>query len=50
MAGVNNGLVILQSSKLFDDVIDGAALDSSFYAHDVHYKYEYYLVDIIYPK
>ncbi|XP_021996290.1 uncharacterized protein LOC110893491 [Helianthus annuus] len=50
MAGANNDIAVLMSSNLFDDVIDGAALDTSFYANDVEYKYGYYLTDGIYPK
>ncbi|XP_022003023.1 protein ALP1-like [Helianthus annuus] len=48
MAGANNDIVVLQSSSLFDDVIDGVALNTLFYANDVEYKYGYYLVDDIY--
>ncbi|XP_021980465.1 uncharacterized protein LOC110876607 [Helianthus annuus] len=43
MAGANNDITILQSSNLLDDVIDGVASDTSFYANDVEYKYGYYL-------
>ncbi|XP_022014552.1 uncharacterized protein LOC110914045 [Helianthus annuus] len=50
MADANNDMVILQSSGLFDDVIDGVAPNTSFYANDVEYKYEYYLVDGIYSE
>ncbi|XP_022032575.1 uncharacterized protein LOC110933673 [Helianthus annuus] len=50
MAGTNNDIVVLQSSDLFDDVIDGVAPNTSFYANDVEYKYGYYLVDGIYPE
>ncbi|XP_022040261.1 uncharacterized protein LOC110942805 [Helianthus annuus] len=45
MAGANNDITVLQSSNLFDDVIDGVAPDTSFYVNDVEYKYGYYLVD-----
>ncbi|XP_022019987.1 uncharacterized protein LOC110920055 [Helianthus annuus] len=45
----NNDLVVLQSWNLFDDK-DEVAPDSSFYANDVHYKYEYHLIDGIYPE
>ncbi|XP_022014512.1 uncharacterized protein LOC110914009 [Helianthus annuus] len=48
MAGANNDIFVLQSSGLFDDVIDGVAPNTSFYANDVEYKYVYYLVDCIY--
>ncbi|XP_021991763.1 uncharacterized protein LOC110888550 [Helianthus annuus] len=48
MAGANNDIIVLQSSGLFDDVIDGVAPDTSFYANDVEYKYGFYLVDGIY--
>ncbi|XP_021979926.1 uncharacterized protein LOC110876053 [Helianthus annuus] len=50
MAGANNGIAVLMSSNLFDDVIDGVAPDTSFYANDVQYKYGYYLTDDIYPE
>ncbi|XP_021984705.1 uncharacterized protein LOC110880490 [Helianthus annuus] len=50
MAGANNNIVVLMSSNLFDDVIDGVAPDTSFYANDVEYKYGYYLTDGIYPE
>ncbi|XP_022030521.1 uncharacterized protein LOC110931435 [Helianthus annuus] len=50
MAGANNDIAVLQSSNLLDDVIDGVALDTSFYANDVKYKYGYYLTDDIYPE
>ncbi|XP_021995419.1 uncharacterized protein LOC110892570 [Helianthus annuus] len=50
MAGANNDIAVLQSSNLFDDVIDGVVPDTSFYANDVEYKYGYYLTDGIYPE
>ncbi|XP_021995920.1 uncharacterized protein LOC110893108 [Helianthus annuus] len=50
MTGANNDIAVLMSSNLFDDVIDGVALDTSFYANDVEYKYGYYLTDGIYPE
>ncbi|XP_021971448.1 protein ALP1-like [Helianthus annuus] len=50
MVGVNNDITVLQSSGLFDEVIDGVAPNTSLYANDVEYKYGYYLVDGIYPK
>ncbi|XP_022042144.1 uncharacterized protein LOC110944806 [Helianthus annuus] len=50
VAGANNDIEVLMSSNLFDDVIDGVAPDTSFYANDVQYKYGYYLTDGIYPE
>ncbi|XP_022040286.1 uncharacterized protein LOC110942832 [Helianthus annuus] len=50
MAGANNDIQVLMSLNLFDDVIDGVAPDTSFYANDVEYKYGYYLTDGIYPE
>ncbi|XP_022030915.1 protein ALP1-like [Helianthus annuus] len=50
MAGMNNDIIVLQSSGLFDDVIDGVAPNTSFYANDVEDKYGYYLVNDIYPE
>ncbi|XP_022032098.1 uncharacterized protein LOC110933171 [Helianthus annuus] len=50
IAGTNNDIAVLMSSNLFDDVIDGVAPDTSFYANDVQYKYGYYLTDGIYPE
>ncbi|XP_021986236.1 uncharacterized protein LOC110882553 [Helianthus annuus] len=50
MACANNDIAVLQSSNLLDDVIDGVAPDTSFYANDVQYKYGYYLTDDIYPE
>ncbi|XP_022041334.1 uncharacterized protein LOC110943912 [Helianthus annuus] len=50
MASANNDIIVLQSSGLFDDVIDGVAPNTSFYANGVEYKYGYYLVDGIYPE
>ncbi|XP_022041814.1 uncharacterized protein LOC110944458 [Helianthus annuus] len=46
----NNDIAVLQSSNLFDDVIDGVAPDTSFYANDIEYKYGYYLTDGIFPE
>ncbi|KAJ0818138.1 putative harbinger transposase-derived protein [Helianthus annuus] len=39
MAGGNNDIAILMSSNPFDDVIDGVAPDTSYYANDMQYKY-----------
>ncbi|XP_022041591.1 uncharacterized protein LOC110944187 [Helianthus annuus] len=50
MAGTNNNIAVLMSSNLFDDVIDGIAPDTSFFANDVQYKYGYYLTDGIYSE
>ncbi|XP_021975279.1 protein ALP1-like [Helianthus annuus] len=50
MAGANNDIAVLMSSNLFDDVIDGVAPNTSFYANDVEYKYGYYLTGGIYPE
>ncbi|XP_022030678.1 uncharacterized protein LOC110931600 [Helianthus annuus] len=48
MVGANNDIFVLQSSRLFDDVIDGVAPNTSFYTNDVECKYGYYLVNGIY--
>ncbi|XP_022000838.1 uncharacterized protein LOC110898363 [Helianthus annuus] len=50
MTFTNNDIAVLMTSNLFDDVIDGVAPDTSFYANDVQYKYGYYLTDGIYPE
>ncbi|XP_022013817.1 uncharacterized protein LOC110913285 [Helianthus annuus] len=50
MADANNNIAVLVSSNLFDDVVDGVAPDTSFYANDVEYKYGYHLTDGIYPE
>ena len=50
MAGTNNDIAVLMSSNLFDDVIDGVAPDTSFYANGVEYKYGYSLTDGSYPE
>ncbi|XP_022024950.1 uncharacterized protein LOC110925301 [Helianthus annuus] len=50
MVDANNDIIVLQSSGLFDDVINGVAPNTSFYANDVEYKYGYYLVEGIYPE
>ncbi|XP_021980743.1 uncharacterized protein LOC110876895 [Helianthus annuus] len=50
MASANNDIAVLQSSNLLDDVIDGVAPDTSFYANDVEYKYGYYLTYGLYSE
>ncbi|XP_076892840.1 uncharacterized protein LOC143544680 [Bidens hawaiensis] len=50
VAGANNDITVIEQSPVFDDIIDGVAPGSSFYANDVEYKYGYYLTDGIYPE
>ena len=48
--GSNNDINVLNQSPLFNDVLNGVALDMSFVANNVQYKHGYYLVDEIYPN
>ncbi|XP_076909488.1 uncharacterized protein LOC143566765 [Bidens hawaiensis] len=42
MADANNDIAVIQSSPVFDEIIDGVAPRSLFYANDVEYEYGYY--------
>ena len=50
VAGSNNDLNVIDQSPLFDDLIDRVEPPQSFYANNVNFKYDYYLVDVIYNK
>lgn len=45
MVNAYNDIPVLNSSILFDDVIDGVAPGTLFYADDVEYENCYYPVD-----
>lgn len=47
--GACNVLNVLYHSSLFDDIINGKALQVNFFVNGHQYKMEYYLTDGIYP-
>jgi len=48
--GTMNDLNILDRSSVFDDIINGIALEVNFYVNGTEYHLAYYLTDDIYPK
>ena len=47
---MNNDINVLDCSLVFDEVLDGHALEVNYTANGTNYTMEYYLTDSIYPE
>ena len=50
IVGLNNDISVLDRSLVFDEVLDGQALEVNYTMNDTNYNMGYYLTDDIYPK
>ncbi|XP_023755950.2 uncharacterized protein LOC111904405 [Lactuca sativa] len=50
VAGSNNDVNVLDQTPIFDDLLNGKTPDAPFMVNGNKYKYEYYIIDGIYPQ